>query len=109
MSIKVFGFRENPLKDRSTFHVSKSTRDKWLTLGTHVEIDRHTIQAIDPSKKRAIRHTVAYKSYIPVELPPDNIDKSLRMKFIPPPNVPRRRWLELSKEDLCLTPIYSES
>jgi hypothetical protein len=93
MSIKVFGFRENPLKDRSTFHVSKSTRDKWLTLGTHIEIDRHTIQAVDPSKKRAIRHTVAYKSFVPEKLPPVELPG---VRFVPP-------------TPPCLTPIYSES
>jgi hypothetical protein len=70
MSIAVFGYSENPLKDRATFRVSKSTAHKWVTIGTHIIIDLKTIQAIDPSKKRQIRHSVEYKRYIPEKLEP---------------------------------------
>jgi hypothetical protein len=95
MSIPTWGHRENPAKNRSTFHVSKSTAVKWVTLGTHEPVDHENmkagIQAVDPTKKRAIRHTVAYTAYIPAEIPPDNIDKSLGVRFIPPPNAPRRQ------------------
>jgi hypothetical protein len=65
MSIAVFGYSENPLKDRATFRVSKSTAHKWVVLGTHVPIDLKTIQAVDPTKKRIIRHTPEYKNYTP--------------------------------------------
>jgi hypothetical protein len=81
MSIGVFGFSENPLKDRASFRVTKSTAHKWIVLGTHVPIDLKNIQAIDPSKKREIRHSVAYTSYIPAGLPPPELPG---IKFIDP-------------------------
>lgn len=65
MSIAVFGFSENPAKDRATFRVSKSTAHKWVVLGTHVPINLKSIQAVDPAKKRVIRHTREYKTYTP--------------------------------------------
>jgi hypothetical protein len=63
MSIAVFGFSENPAKDRATFRVSKSTAHKWVVLGTHVPINLKSIQAVDPAKKRIIRHKSEYKTY----------------------------------------------
>jgi hypothetical protein len=63
MSIAVFGYSENPLKDRATFRVSKSTAHKWVVLGTHIPINLKTIQAIDPAKKRIIRHSPEYKNH----------------------------------------------
>jgi hypothetical protein len=88
MSIAVFGYSENPLKDRATFRVSKSTAHKWVVLGTHVPIDLKTIQAVDPTKKREIRHTQEYRAYIPETLPPlepnGHIVKGIkRTKFYP--------------------------
>jgi hypothetical protein len=92
MSIPTWGHRENPAKNRSTFHVSKSTAVKWVTLGTHEPIDPENmkagIQAIDPTKKRAIRHSFAYTSYIPDKLPPlepngHTVQGIKRTKFYP--------------------------
>jgi hypothetical protein len=73
MSIAVFGYSENPLKDRATFRVSKSTAHKWVVLGTHVPIDLKTIQAVDPTKKRIIRHTQEYRAFVPANLPPAEV------------------------------------
>jgi hypothetical protein len=81
MRFRLFGHLDNPQKDRPVQSVSKSTAVKWINLGTHFQIDKQTIQAIDPAKVGKRTDTEKGIAYVPDSLPPEEL---LKIRFREP-------------------------